>query len=109
MIFTDRKSKLGDILPMPKVSRSPSVTVFSTTKKMIPTSLGNREICWYNGLSYQSGDKFNSEDNCNTCTCMTDSLVTCTQLHCTNKNGERLLSVYFLMAYFAVSTIIRLF
>jgi hypothetical protein len=38
--------------------------------------------CEYGGITYQSGESFDSTDGCNTCTCDTQGLVACTDAAC---------------------------
>ncbi len=39
-------------------------------------------ICTYNGKDYKQGDKFPATDGCNTCECIKDTGVACTEIAC---------------------------
>jgi Pacifastin inhibitor (LCMII) len=39
--------------------------------------------CSYGGQTYQQGDRFESSDGCNTCSCLPDGSVACTEMACT--------------------------
>ncbi len=39
-------------------------------------------VCTYNGTGYQAGDRFDSIDGCNTCTCNANGSITCSKLTC---------------------------
>lgn len=39
-------------------------------------------VCEYDGVNYAPGDSFPATDGCNTCTCMEDGTVACTEMAC---------------------------
>lgn len=43
--------------------------------------------CEYKGTQYKAGEEFQSADKCNTCTCMNDGGVACTDMACLLNNN----------------------
>ena len=43
---------------------------------------GGSGVCTYNGKSYGAGVTFPSTDGCNTCSCVAEDAVACTELAC---------------------------
>lgn len=42
------------------------------------------KMCEYNGWGYSNGEKYKSEDGCNTCFCSNGETI-CTEMACTNE------------------------
>ncbi|XP_062598219.1 papilin-like [Saccostrea cucullata] len=47
-----------------------------------PVGVGSGNVCVYNGRKYKVGERFPSEDGCNTCTCNSNGGVGCTEKAC---------------------------
>jgi hypothetical protein len=43
--------------------------------------------CTYGGATHQAGESFPSEDGCNTCSCLEDGSVACTEIACASECG----------------------
>lgn len=54
----------------------------ATTTSPAPTAIVNTPVCELNDQRYQIGESFTAADGCNTCTCLEDLTISCTEESC---------------------------
>jgi len=58
----------------------------STTENPTPT-ISSSDTCFLNDKTYQAGETFTATDGCNTCTCVSQNNISCTEKECSSSKS----------------------
>lgn len=73
-----------------KTKNNPS-TINDQSSKTSPTPTISSDTCFLNDKTYQAGETFTATDGCNTCTCVSQNNISCTDQECSSSKSATII------------------